>query len=115
VSDESGRAEVYLQPFPQSDQKWQISVNGGERPRWRSDGRELYYLDPDFNLMEVGVQTGPPTRIGIPRILFQSQIYGGTRQYAPSRDGQRFLMVVDPEASIPPLTVILNWRAGMAK
>jgi eukaryotic-like serine/threonine-protein kinase len=68
MSDESGRLEVYVQPFPSDGQKWTVSVGGGQEPSWRRDGRELYYLSPDGTLMAVGVQTGRGFDAGTPAL-----------------------------------------------
>jgi hypothetical protein len=93
-SDESSTFEVYAQTFPLSDRKLPISVGGGSEPRWRADGREIYYLSDDRKLMAVDVGPGPS--FGVPRALFQTRVATGfapTRtNYAPSRDGQRFLI-----------------------
>ena len=59
TSNESGRYDVYVEPLPQSDRKWQISTNGGYEPRWRADGQEIYYLSEDRKLMAVSVSSAP--------------------------------------------------------
>ena len=59
TSNESGRFQVYVQTFPLSDRKWQVSTDGGYEPRWRGDGREIYYLSEDRKLMAVSVSAGP--------------------------------------------------------
>ena len=66
TSDESGRLEVYVQPFPAAGGKWQISTNGGENPKWRRDGKELFYLGLDRRLMAVEVKTAPTFEAGLP-------------------------------------------------
>jgi eukaryotic-like serine/threonine-protein kinase len=118
TSNESGRYEVYVQTFPLSDRKWQVSTNGGYEPRWRTDGREIYYLSEDRKLMAVSV--GPSLSFGVPQPLFQTRVPAGVtanrQHYVPSRDGQRFL--VNTQAGDPsptPITVVLNWTAGLKK
>jgi eukaryotic-like serine/threonine-protein kinase len=111
VSTESRRAEVYVQPFPRVGPKMQISVGGGALPRWRRDGRELFYLAPDNRLMAVSIAGGGASiEAAPPRPLFTlPNAPQFAQQYEPSPDGQRFLMTkVVSEAS--PITVILNWK-----
>ena len=111
-SNESGRFEVHVQTFPLSDRQWTVSTNGGFEPRWRADGREIYYLSEDQKLMAVPVSPGPS--FGLPRPLFQTRIPGGVHplrtHYVPSRDGQRFLINTQVADPVPvPITVVLNW------
>jgi hypothetical protein len=130
TSDESGAYEVYFEAFPDPERassgqrhpagKWQISTKGGSEPRWRSDGRELYYLAPDRMLMAVPVQTGTPFQAGVPKALFQTRVPPGVnpnrRGYVPAAGGQRFLvntLVEEPRPS--PITVVLNWTAGLGR
>ncbi|MBI3698667.1 MAG: serine/threonine-protein kinase [Acidobacteria bacterium] len=93
-SEESGRREVYVQPFPGLQGKWQISTGGGRMPVWAQSGRELYYLSPDGTLMAVEVETGARFRAGTPRALFQGRYAGSSYDVAP--DGKRFLMIKQP-------------------
>ena len=71
VSDESGRPEVYVQTFPVSTAKWRVSTNGGTQPRWRRDGKEIFYLASDSRLMAVAVSAGASFEAGIPAALFE--------------------------------------------
>ncbi|HYK41271.1 MAG TPA: protein kinase [Thermoanaerobaculia bacterium] len=115
-SNASGRAEVYVQTFPDPGGKWQISTAGGYEPRWRSDGRELYYRGDDQKLMAVGIETSPKFTAGVPKALFQSRFETSiTRnRYLPSPDGSRFLAVGTlSRESITPTTVALNWFAEL--
>jgi Tol biopolymer transport system component len=115
-SDETGRDEIYVRSFPAADGKWRVSTEGGTNPRWRPDGKELYYIAPDRTLMSVaiGESAGSPAPTA-PRPLFHTRISGGLgrdvrNNYAVSRDGKRFLIVTDVEkSSSPPITVIVNW------
>ena len=117
TSNESGRFEVYVETIPRSDRKWPVSTNGGYEPRWRGDGREIYYLSEDRKLMAVVVGVGPS--FGIPKPLFQTRVSAGVTanraHYVPGRDGQRFLVNVGLEAQASPITVVVNWTALLKK
>src|SRR5262249_34029682 len=115
-SNESGRFQVYVETFPRSDSKWSISTNGGYEPRWRGDGREIYYLSEDRKLMAVSVEAGPS--FGRPKPLFQTNVPGGVSpyrtSYVPARDGRRFLIYTLSGDSAPnPIAIVLNWTAGL--
>src|SRR5215813_2673974 len=119
ASDESGRYEIYMQSFPSGGGKRQISTNGGFGPRWRGDGKELYYQTPEGALMAVDVNAGKVFENGAPHKLFEFRSGNGlltVAPYAVSADGQRFLlnMLVD-ESGGAPLTVVLNWTATLKK
>jgi Tol biopolymer transport system component len=131
VSDESGRAEVYVQPFtagaaPGSDKpvtgKWPISKGGGWQPRWRGDGKELFYL-ADRKLMAVEIKTsGGGFDHGPSQALFTLRFNPSSAgqylyRYVPSAEGKRFLVGTEPGESTdaPPLTVVVNWLAGVKK
>jgi Tol biopolymer transport system component len=113
-SDESGRPEIYVQPFPGPGGKIKVSVGGGRQGRWRRDGRELFYIAPNGTLMSVPVAGGAlPGGLGSPAPLFKTRLAPfrtiSRQQYVVSRDGQRFLMVAR-EGEPQPITLILNWR-----
>ncbi|HEU4689427.1 MAG TPA: hypothetical protein VFS23_13735, partial [Vicinamibacterales bacterium] len=114
ASDESGTWQVYVQTFPEPGAKRTISLGGGAEPQWRRDGRELYYLAPDGTLMAVAVTSnGDVFQGGRPVPLFQTRIPADIiafrNHYAPSRDGQRFL--VDAADDNEPINVVVNWTA----
>jgi Tol biopolymer transport system component len=114
-SSESGQPQVYIQSIPANGAKFQLSTNGGTAPRWRADAKELFYVTPDRKLMAVPVELGTSVEIGTPKELFANS---GANGFAPSRDGQRFLLDVPAggeSAAIPPVTVVLNWTAGLRK
>ena len=117
VSDESGRNEVYVLPFPGPGGKRQISTEGGGHPQWARDGRELFYLN-DLQMMAVDIETEPDFTVGTPTPLFEggfvSRAGGPFPVYDVSADGQRFLMVqsaslIDSEAAPPQINIVLNW------
>jgi serine/threonine protein kinase len=120
TSDESGKAEIYVQPFPVSGAKWMISAGGGSQPRWRRDGKEIFYLSLERKLMAVEVKTARGLEAAIPKPLFQTRIQGSTlspgSRYAASANGQRFLISSAPEElASAPITLVLNWTAGLKK
>jgi eukaryotic-like serine/threonine-protein kinase len=114
TSADSGVLEVYVQNFPTPAGRWQVSTNGGLQPKWRRDGKELFYLGMDSMLMSVPVTLGSLAEVGKPQPLFQTRVEPATgviwHQYDLSPDGQRFL-VNTPEAVSSPVTVFLNWPA----
>ncbi len=120
VSNESGQPEVYVQTFPPSGGKWQVSIGGGDQPQWRRDGKEIFYLGPDRKVMVVSVTAGASFQSGTPAALFQTRVVpsnltGARNNYAVARDGQRFLVNNIVENNASPITVVLNWTAGLKK
>jgi Tol biopolymer transport system component len=135
ATDESKRSEVVVQPFPDVGRgTWQVSMQGGADPRWRSDGRELYFLAPNDDLMAVNVDTaGDVFTSGTPRRLFGLSPWppdeAADSRYDVAADGQRFLLNVPatvsssspgqpaaPDAAPDlPLHVIVNWTAGLPR
>jgi len=112
-SDESGRTEIYVRAFPDSDQKWRISSEGGVMAAWRSDGREIFYISPDRKMMAVAVTPGPNFEAAAPVALFDATVrIHVTRQYDVSSDGKRFLLnrQID-NGTIEPVAVLQNWQA----
>ena len=117
MSEESGRPEIYLRPFPASSGQFPVSTTGGITPRWRLDGKELYYIAPDGQLMAVSiVTTGRAPEMGAPVALFQPHIlFGGTMatgntwQYDVAPDGRFLINVTAGDAAAAPITVIQHW------
>ena len=113
TSTETGRLEVYVQPFPDGGRKWLISTEGGDEPLWAPSGRELFYRNGD-KMMSVAVATEPLFDAERPRLLFETPtLVGegfGSPNYDITPDGQRFLMI-KPEPQRPPtqILVVLNW------
>lgn len=114
VSNESGRPEVHVRPFPSGDGRWQVSLNGGKQPRWRDDGKELFYVESDRVMMAVPASTGQRLTLGKPELLFESADldFRGLAwpQYDVSADGQRFLTST-PVAGDVDITIhiVENW------
>ena len=112
-SNESGRYEIHVRPFPGPGGQWQVSTSGGISPRWRADGKELYYIAPDSKLMAVGVSTqGTTFTPGTPEALFPTHITPGVfkQQYDVAHDG-RFLINTELDtASTEPIHLLLNWK-----
>jgi len=116
VSDETKRNEIYVQTFPIPGSKWQISTNGGSIPIWSRDGKELFYIGADQKLMAVEVVGGNKFKAGIPKPLFETHLGNGREiWFDVSKDG-RFLMPIPVENAGPlPMTVVVNWTAGLKK
>jgi serine/threonine protein kinase/Tol biopolymer transport system component len=114
ISDESGRFEIYVQPYPGPGGKWQISTEGGTEPMWNPSGRELFYRSGN-KMMAVDISTQPSFAAGKPRVLFEgpySPTPLTTPNYDVSPDGQRFLMLKPTEqgeAARTQINVVLNW------
>ena len=111
-TDESGRNEVEVVPFPRTGEEWPISKGGGMQPTWRGDGRELYFLSPDGWLMAVAIRASESFEYGEPKRLFKTQVSpnSGMEQYAPDPKGEKFLFVKPTaDSAAAPFTVILNW------
>jgi len=119
ASDESSRYEVYVQSFPGGGGKRQLSTGGGNNPRWRRDGKELFYYSSDGKLMEVPVKGGESLEIGIAVPLFEFRAGNSVLALAPfavNADGQRFLInaVAEKDAAAP-LTVVVNWISELKR
>ena len=125
-SDESGRSEIYVRPFPQGESRWQISINGGGSPRWNAYGTELYFAGGNVTdvysgdvLMSVPVKTSPSFEHGTPMELFKATGVGaltpagigfGNNGYDVTADGKRFVVVQEVSGGeAPKLVVVQNW------
>jgi hypothetical protein len=112
TSTESGRLEVYVQPFPATGARWQVSTAGGEQARWRRDGKELFYLAPDRTLMSVPILVPGVFDAEAPRALFHAGEMGVgdinvSQTYDVTPDGNRFVIIAaDPGSQQSPLTVV---------
>jgi len=116
ASDESGRPEVYVQPFPADGSKWKASTEGGDMPSWSRDGKELYYLSAARRFMVVPIESRAPFSGGEPRILFAARVQvptltGSRTRFLPAPGGQRFLLVTSNASEGEPwLRVITGWK-----
>jgi hypothetical protein len=118
---------VYVLPFPGPGGKWQVSTAGGADPRWRRDGRELYYVSPDGKLMALSIQVGADGRAlnpGSPVALFQTKLATGAGvnigflsrpQYAVAQDGRFLINMTADDPTAPPISVELNWASGLGR
>jgi serine/threonine protein kinase/Tol biopolymer transport system component len=123
TSDETGRNEIYVRPFLPSgpsgtpalgEGKWQVSKDGGSLPKWTAGGKELIFLGPNSTLMAVEVTTAPTIRTGIPQTLFR--VPQGATGWDVTADGKRILLAVLAGQDTPqPITMVLNWQAGLKK
>jgi len=121
----TGQRDVYVRPFPTGEGEWRISTKGGEQPRWRGDGKELFFVRADGKMMSVAVTKTAPSVFehGEPMPMFDTHIATNTVtsafQYDVSADGKKFLVTTDASSAAstttpatPPLTVVLNWNPG---
>jgi Tol biopolymer transport system component len=127
ASDETGRYEVYIRPYPSGDGKWQVSTNGGWYPRWQKDGKELFYHDAAANgkILSVRVNiSGQAPEFSSATPLFDSGYininHGVHHKYAVSPDGKRFIIpraesTLTGDTRQLPLTVVLNWDSEFKK
>ena len=122
-SDETGAPEVYLRPFPGAGAPVRVSVAGGSVPTWRGDGRELFYLTPEGDLMTLAVTTAGSAaaeiELAAPRLLARALVRAvatnraaAMATYAPMPDGQRFL-VRDTRRGERPLTLVAPWTTAL--
>ena len=126
TSDRSGRREVYVRPFPPGEGEWTISTAGGQQPRWRGDGKELFFEAGDGKMMRVPVKTTagpkPSVEAGTPVALFDAHMFHSATnsriEYEVTSDVKRFLIDMTGgggAAATPLFTVLVNWNAGLKK
>jgi eukaryotic-like serine/threonine-protein kinase len=122
-ANDTGRHEIYIQRFQGGDspklvgERRRVSHAGGNFPRWRRDGKELFFLSPDRQIMAVAVKPGIETDFGPPAALFRLPISNPTlspapRPYEVSPNGQKFFAAI-PKGASQPLQVVVNWQAGL--
>jgi Tol biopolymer transport system component len=111
----TGKWEVFVATFPSFHDIKQVSVSGGAEPRWRGDGRELFFLDLEGKMMSAGVERGSPPRIGVPRKLFDTGLVPDptVNQYAVTPDGRKFLILEPRKGFSESYSVVLNWPASI--
>jgi dipeptidyl aminopeptidase/acylaminoacyl peptidase len=119
-SDDTGAFEIYLRPFPGPGPARRISLAGGQHPRWRADGKELFFLTADWTIMATPIRTQPSLEVGTPAPLFRMPmadiILGLVSPYDVAPDGKRFLVIVPQATAIPlTLTFVQNWTALLEK
>ena len=120
MSNEAGRFEVYVRPFPEGDRKWTISTNGGGLPRWSRRGDELFYVEGD-TLMSVSVSTRGGFRSSPPKKLFNAASIGAslhqftpmTADYDPMPDGQDFVLLRNAPTRQGKIVVVENWAVEL--
>jgi len=115
ASDETKRYEIYVQTFPNPGGKWQVSSNGGGLPIWSRDGKELFFIGADQKLMAVEVKGGAKFEAGVPKLLFDTHLSGLNSGYDVSKDGRFLIPLAMEQATAPPMTVVINWNAGMKR
>ena len=114
TSNESGRFEIYVQPFPGPGGKWQISTEGGTEAVWAGNGQELFYRNGE-QMLAVDITTQPAFSAGSPELLFEGQYFNDSSvgypaaNYDVTPDGQRFLMIREEQPEVPQINVVLNW------
>jgi Tol biopolymer transport system component len=114
TSNESGRNEIYVQAMPPGTGQTKVSINGGQSPRWRSDGKELFFVSPDAEMMAVDMTLDPVFSAGVPHRLFplKSADPIDLANYDVRPDGQQFLILMSQRGTQDaPITVVLNWWA----
>ena len=125
VSNESGRYDVYVKPFPDAGGRFLVSTAGGTNPRWSRDGKELFYV-ADNQLMATPIRPGRDARTltaGAPIALFATHLamggnlsargYNSSAQYTVTSDGQFLMNVTSDDAITSPITLVLNWTAAL--
>jgi len=114
TSDESGDFEVYIAPFGRPGERVRVSPAGGGQPKWRADGREIFYLAASGKLMAVQVDTGADLQVGSPMALFDlGDFQPNHDSYAADRNGQRFLVMRPVDAATAtPVHLLFNWEGS---
>jgi serine/threonine protein kinase/Tol biopolymer transport system component len=112
-SDEPGQSEIFVRRFPITDEAWRVSTSGGSQPDWSRDGKEIFFLSLDGNLMTAPVSAGATLSLGAPQRLFRTavRLLSPFNQYAVSADGKRFLMAATQDLDARPFRVLVNWRS----
>jgi serine/threonine protein kinase len=114
-SDETQREEVYVQSFPTPGHIVPISNEGGSRPIWSRDGKKLFYISADQKMMEVPVKTGATCEASVPTDLFDVRLRSGNEWFDVGRDGRFLIPSEVGQSAASPLTVVVNWQAGLKK
>ena len=118
ASTETGRNEIYVQPFPPTGKRWPVSNRGGRQPLWRADGKELFFVADDRKFYSVDVrEKAGEFDFGTPRFLFdmRANVFNSRNSYIPSRDGQRFLVNTILDSDSAPINVVTNWQRAASR
>ena len=122
ASNETGRAEVYVQSFPEGRARTQVSTAGGTQIRWAPDGKAIFYIAPDGRMMAAAIAiVGAVPQVQAPVALFQTHlatginVLGDKPQYAVARDGRFLLNSAVEAATTPPIVVVVNWMKALAR
>jgi Tol biopolymer transport system component len=117
VSDESGRDELYIAPFPRGDGKWQVSTGGGDFPSWRGDGKEIFFLPVGtVSVTACSItEKGSELEIGTPQALFAAHFSAMGTFFDSAADGKRFLLNLAEDETPAPIHLVLNWPAELKK
>ena len=118
-SAENAQTQVFVQPFPPTGGKFQISTGGGYQPQWSVDGKELYFVSAGARMMAAAVEATDSFQSGTPAALFAANtelaLGGQGRQFAVTKDGRFLINIVQQTSTTVPLTVTLNWPSGIQK
>jgi Tol biopolymer transport system component len=120
VSTETGRSEIYVAPFPATGAKWQITSTGGSYPRWRRDGKAIFYMViGSSRVLEAQVNgSGPTFEVGESKVLFDAENMSpniASSQYDVTSDGQRFIIITTGDQESFSLTLVQNWMSQLKK
>jgi Tol biopolymer transport system component len=117
ASADTGRYEVYVEPYPPTGERRPISTGGGRQPMWSAKGNELFYVTDKGQLYVVAVQAGASFSAGSPRFLFMmpSNTLSVRDSYEPSPDGQRFLVNMLLDTTSPPIYVDMDWASNIKR
>jgi hypothetical protein len=116
ASNESGREEIYAVSFPTPGGRFQISAGGGTNPKWRADGKELFYLDAANRVVAVPITAhGDSLEIGAPQVLFQTHVWSRGYFLSSAADGKHFLIVENPQINASHVTLVLDWDSAPEK
>jgi eukaryotic-like serine/threonine-protein kinase len=113
-SDEGGKFEIVVETFPKRGGQWQVSTSGGTRPVWSRNGRELYFISLDQQLMASEIVPGSSFEHRVPKPLFEVHMDGNVR-YDVSKDGKFLMLPRTEHAAVAPITVVLNWQTQLKK
>jgi len=118
-ASEGAPTEIFVQPFPPTGGKFQVSRNGGFNAVWRPDGKELYFISPDARMMAASVETTGQFQVSAPTALFPVSTLAAQgppgRQFAVTKDGRFLISVLQQQSTIMPLTVVVNWLSAVQK